>query len=80
MNSGPEDVPLKAFPAPWMSPKKQGDKVLTCPCPVPESEIDFLLVKPSAGKELTVPRYEVLQELTASDHLPVVMEVRPGSP
>lgn len=75
LNSGPADAPLKAFAAPWEIPKKQGDHVLTCPCPEPRIEIDFLLLKPSPVK-LEVPRYEVLQEKMMSDHLPVVLEVR----
>jgi len=75
LNCGPEEVPLKAFAAPWIVAKKQGAKTLTCPCPQPRSEIDFLLVKPSATA-LSLPRYEVLQEILASDHLPVVLEVR----
>lgn len=75
LNCGPGDAPLKAFAAPWIVAKKQGAQILTCPCPVPRSEIDFLLVKPSPT-ELSLPRYEVLQEILASDHLPVVLEVR----
>jgi len=75
LNSRPEEAPLKAFAAPWIVAKKQGAQVLTCPCPQPRVEIDFLLVKPSATA-LSLPRYEVLQEMVASDHLPVVLEVR----
>lgn len=75
LNSRPEEAPVKAFGAPWILPEKQGDKVLTCPCPVPQNEIDFLLVKPSATA-VEIPRNEVLQEVLASDHLPVVTEVR----
>lgn len=75
LNSGRDDAPLKSFAAPWAVPKKQGAQVLTCPCPTPRVEIDFLLLKPSATA-LDVPRYEVLQEIVMSDHLPVVMEVR----
>lgn len=76
LNSGPGDAPLKAFAAPWIVAKKQGAQTLTCPCPQPRHEIDFLLVKPSVT-ELRLPRYEVLPETLASDHLPVVLEVRP---
>jgi endonuclease/exonuclease/phosphatase family metal-dependent hydrolase len=75
LNSGPNDSPLKAFAAPWVVPRKQGAQVLTCPCPVPRVEIDFVLLKPSATA-LDVPRYEVLQEKVMSDHLPVVLEVQ----
>lgn len=75
LNSGPADAPLRAFAAPWEIPKKQGGHVLTCPCPNPRVEIDFLLLKPSAVM-LETPRYEVLQEKVMSDHLPVVIEVR----
>jgi endonuclease/exonuclease/phosphatase family metal-dependent hydrolase len=75
LNSGPGDAPLKAFAAPWVVPKKPGAQVLTCPCPEPRIEIDFLLFKPSATA-LDVPRYEVHQEKVMSDHLPVVMEMR----
>jgi len=75
LNSGPADAPLQSFAAPWEIPKKQGDHVLTCPCPAPRVEIDFLLLKPSAAK-LETPRYEVLPEKVMSDHLPVVLEVR----
>jgi endonuclease/exonuclease/phosphatase family metal-dependent hydrolase len=75
LNSRPDEAPLKAFVAPWIVAKKQGAQILTCPCPQPRVEIDFLLVKPSATA-LVLPRYEVLQETLASDHLPVVLEVR----
>ena len=75
LNSEPGSAPLKVFAAPWIVAKKQGAQTLTCPCPQPRNEIDFLLVKPSATA-LTLPRYEVLQETAASDHLPVVLEVR----
>ena len=79
LNCGPLSAPLAAFAAPWIKPDKQGTLRLTCPCPVPTDEIDFLMVKPSAPA-LTIPRCEVLPETTASDHLPVVLEVRPAPP
>ncbi len=60
---------------PWIVAPKQGAQTLTCPCPQPRNEIDFLLVKPSATA-LVLPRYEVLQEIVSSDHLTVVLEVR----
>jgi endonuclease/exonuclease/phosphatase family metal-dependent hydrolase len=75
LNCQPDDPPLKAFAAPWIVPKKQGAQTLTCPCPNPRSEIDFLLVKPSAAA-LNIPRCEVLDENVASDHRPVVLEVQ----
>lgn len=75
LNCGPDEAPFTAFAAPWIVAKKQGAQTLTCPCPQPRSEIDFLLVKP-AIPALTLPRYQVLKEILASDHLPVVLEVR----
>ena len=75
LNSGPGDAPLKAFNVPWIVAKKQGAQTLTCPCPQPRNEIDFLLMKPSTTT-LGLSRYEVLQETVASDHLPVVLEVQ----
>ncbi len=75
LNSGPGDAPLRSFAAPWVVPKKPGPQILTCPCPEPRIEIDFLLYKPS-DTALNVARYEVIQEKVMSDHLPVVLEVR----
>lgn len=78
-NATPDEPPMAAFTDPWRNPKKQGENTATIPSDTPRREIDFILIKPAENQPPPeVVRYEVVEEKVASDHRPVVMELRLG--
>ncbi len=85
-NDRPGTPTLQAFTAPWVVEKKQGDPA-TIPADAPRREIDFILLKPAAPpaegaptETWTVSRYEVVKEAVASDHRPVLLEIKRVAP
>jgi endonuclease/exonuclease/phosphatase family metal-dependent hydrolase len=76
-NATSSDPPLAAFTPPWLIPTKHGENTGTIPARQPNREIDFILIKPAHGAPPpVVGRYVVIEENTASDHRPIVMELR----
>jgi endonuclease/exonuclease/phosphatase family metal-dependent hydrolase len=81
-NATPDEAPVAAFADPWLRPQKEGANTGTIPVGEPTREIDFILLKPAPGRKApAVLRHSVIEEKTASDHRPVLMELHvPVSP
>ncbi len=76
-NATRDDAPLTVFGEPWLHPMKEGDATGTIPAGEPRHEIDFILVKPARdGTPPAITRYMVVEEKIASDHRPIVMDLR----
>lgn len=71
-NSRPKSAVLELFRE-WAIPPK-GDDNLTIPSDGPRSEIDFLMYRPATSFQ--TERVEVVHEPIASDHRPVLIDLR----
>lgn len=73
LNAFPESEPLKILKKLWMV-GNDAPGLVSFPAEKPNRLIDYVIVKPSKGIEVTEQR--VIDEPMASDHRPVIMELK----
>ena len=73
-NSEPNSVVMEALSCHWQIAPK-ASPTLTFPADEPSKEIDFILYRPADSYEIVESR--VVDERLASDHRPVLLELRP---
>lgn len=73
LNARRGDRVMNALATGWQTPRKSGDPD-TYPANDPDREIDFVLIR-SAGRA-EILEHRVIDEATASDHRPVLLELR----
>jgi endonuclease/exonuclease/phosphatase family metal-dependent hydrolase len=72
-NGRPDDDVVVRLARDWVVLEKEGEG-RTYPADVPDREIDFIMVRPRSG--FTVVEHRVIAEALASDHRPVLVELR----
>ncbi len=72
-NSEPGSIVMKTMAQHWQIAEKQASS-LTFPADEPKKEIDFILYRPAAAFDIVESR--VIDERLASDHRPVLLELR----
>ena len=74
LNAVPGSRPITILKRHWRSATDDADKMLTYPAMNPERQLDYVLFRP--GGRFRVHSVQVVEEPVASDHRPLLVELR----